>query len=38
MGGSHHLDIILTPPTIIAGGKVLLKDNQLNESLGFVNL
>jgi len=38
LGGSHHLDIILNPPTIIAGDKVLLENNVLNESLGFVNL
>jgi len=38
MGGKIHVDVILQPPTIVAGGKVLLKDRLLNTELGFVNL
>jgi len=38
MGGKIHVDVILQPPTIVAGDKVLLKDRLLNTELGFVNL
>ncbi len=37
-GGEHHLDVILKPPTIVAGNKTLLKDNEFNAELGFVAL
>jgi 2,5-dihydroxypyridine 5,6-dioxygenase len=37
-GGSHHLDVILQPPTFVAGGNVLLADQAFNSKLGFVAL
>jgi hypothetical protein len=30
--------VILKPPTIVAGNKTLLKDNEFNAELGFVAL
>jgi leucyl aminopeptidase (aminopeptidase T) len=38
MGGQIHVDVILEPPTIVAGDKTLLKDRLLNDELGFVNM
>lgn len=37
-GGEHHLDVILRPPTIVAGDETLLKDEQFNTEPGFVSL
>jgi leucyl aminopeptidase (aminopeptidase T) len=37
-GGEHHVDVILKPPTIVAGNKTLLKDNEFNAELGFIAL
>ena len=37
-GGEHHLDVILRPPTIVAGDMTLLKDEAFNPDLGFIAL
>lgn len=38
MGGKVHVDVVLQPPMIVVGDKVILKDRVLNTELGFVNL
>jgi leucyl aminopeptidase (aminopeptidase T) len=37
-GGEHHIDVILRPPTIVAGDKTLLANSEFNAELGFVAL
>jgi len=37
-GGEHHLDVILRPPTIVAGDKTLLENEAFNADLGFAAL
>lgn len=37
-GGEHHVDVILRPPTIVAGDRTLLENNEFNPELGFVAL
>ena len=38
LGGSHHIDVILSSVTITAGEKVLLMNNEFNGELGFAAL
>lgn len=38
MGGKVHVDVVLQPPTIVAGDNVLLQDQALNPALGFHTL
>ena len=38
VGGEHHIDVILRPPVIAAGGKIVLENGSFSRGLGLINM
>jgi len=38
VGGDHHIDVILRPPVIAIGGRIVLENGSFNKGLGLINM